>query len=239
MTAWCSVIIPTLNEADQLPVTLRAIGKNWPGGNPEIIVVDGGSTDNTLAVARSLGVIIVDSPTGRAKQLNAGAAQATGQWLYFLHADTLPPANLSVHLRHAAQRHLPAAFPIRFDQEQHSTWLRLFSRLSKVNIAAFRFGDQSLFVSREDFRRAGGYREDYLLMEGYELAKRLRKIKGGFNLMDGYVTTSARRYLLHGILYTQLVFSLIFLLHQLGVGQLTLKKIYRQAFRPHRRPAGS
>ncbi len=230
-TVWCSVIIPTLNEVEHLPRTLNALGKNWPGGRPEIIVADGGSTDGTPEIAQQFGAILLRTQPGRARQLNAGAARATGQWLYFLHADTLPPDNLALHLRTAALNDFPASFAIRFDGQAHSHWLRLFARLSQVNISAFRFGDQSLFVSRKDFASAGGYREDYFLMEGYELAYRLRKLTKGFRLLPGHVTTSSRRYLTYGVLYTQLVYGLIFSLYQLGVGQKKLLQIYQRAFR--------
>lgn len=230
MSRWLSVVIPALNEAESLPKTLDALAGDWPGGPPEIIVVDGGSTDGTREIARRLGAAVLRSPAGRARQMNAGARAATGRFLYFLHADTTPPPNLPLHLRAAAQKDVPACFSIRFDRQNESAWLRLFARLSRLNTDAFRFGDQSLFVSRARFEAVGGFREDHTLLEGHELVKRLGRQAGNFLVMDASVTTSARRYLRHGVLFTQLTYVLIFGLYRLGVRQNSLLRIYRGAF---------
>lgn len=170
------------------------------------------------------------SGPGRARQLNAGAAIADGSWLYFLHADTVPPSTLPLHLRAAAQKGLPACFSVCFDRQSESWWLRLFSRLSKFDVDAFRFGDQSLFVHRQHFKAVGGYREEFLLLEGHDIVVRLRKHVGNFSLMDQAVITSSRRYFAYGILSTQLIFLLIFTCFKLGVGQPTLLKLYHRAF---------
>jgi hypothetical protein len=162
--------------------------------------------------------------------MNAGAAIATGSWLYFLHADTVPPSNLPLHLRAAAQKGLPACFFVRFDRQAESRWLRLFSRLSKFNIDAFRFGDQSLFLSQEQFKAVNGFLEHLQLLEGHDIVVRLRKEIGSFNVMNQAVTTSSRRYFAYGIVFTQLIFVFIFSGHRLGVAQSTLLRIYRWAF---------
>jgi hypothetical protein len=162
--------------------------------------------------------------------MNAGAAIAVGSWLYFLHADTVTPSNLPLHLRAAAQKGLPACFFVRFDQQSESRWLRLFSRLSRFNIDAFRFGDQSLLLSREQFKAVGGYREDLELLEGHDMVVRLRKETGSFNIIDQAVITSSRRYFAYGVVFTQLIFVLIFTGYRLGVAHSSLLRIYRWAF---------
>jgi rSAM/selenodomain-associated transferase 2 len=224
------LILPTLNEVNSLPITLNALSGEWPGGSPQVIVVDGGSTDGTPELARRLGATVIASAPGRARQMNAGAAIATGSWLYFLHADTIPPSNLPLHLRAAAQKGLPACFSVRFERQSESWWLRLFSRLSKFDVDAFRFGDQSLFVRRQHFEAVSGYREELLLLEGHDMVVRLRKQTGSFNLMNQAVTTSSRRYFAYGIVFTQLIFMLIFTCYKLGVSHATLVGIYRWAF---------
>lgn len=227
---WCTVIIPTLNEARALPATLAALAACWPEDPPEVVIVDGGSTDGTGEIARANGAKVIPSAPGRARQLNAGARSATGQWFYFLHADTLPPADLPRHLRAAAQNGTPACFSISFDRQAESWWLRTFGRLSAWDVDAFRFGDQSLFVSKAQFFTAGGYREDHQLLEGHELVRRLRRTTGSFSVLDAAVTTSARRYLAHGVVFTQLVFAVIFCFYRVGVGQEVLGRVYRRAF---------
>lgn len=138
-----------------------------------------------------------------------------------------------MHLRAAAQKGLPACFSVHFDRQSESWWLRLFSRLSKFNVDAFRFGDQSLFVHQQDFKDIGGYREEFLLLEGHDMVVRLRKRTGNFNLMDQAVTTSSRRYFTYGIVFTQLIFLLIFTCYKLSIPHTTLLSIYRWAF-PHK-----
>lgn len=202
----------------------------WAGGSPQIIVADGGSTDETVELARKSGATVVVSAPGRARQMNAGAAVATGSWLYFLHADTSPPSNLPLHLRAAAQKGIPACCYVRFDRQAESSWLRLFSRLSRLDIDAFRFGDQSLFLSRQQFSAVGGFRENLHLLEGHDMVRRLRKQTGSFHVIDQAVTTSARRYFAHGIVFTQLIFVLIFTCYRMGVTQSTLFRIYQWAF---------
>jgi hypothetical protein len=162
--------------------------------------------------------------------MNAGAAIATGSWFYFLHADTVPPSNLPLHLRAAAQKSHPACFFVRFDRQSESRWLRIFSRLSRFNIDAFRFGDQSLFLNRQQFNAVSGFREHLQLLEGYDMVTRLRKETGTFNVMDQAVTTSSRRYFAYGIVFTQLIFVLIFTGHRLGVAHAALLHMYRWAF---------
>ncbi|MEO0732416.1 MAG: hypothetical protein AAFZ52_06250, partial [Bacteroidota bacterium] len=150
------------------------------------------------------------------------------------HADTLPPCDWHHHLHQATQRGLPACFRLRFDRQDASRWLRFFARSSYLNVDAFRFGDQSLFVHREDFQASGGYDENLLLMEGHEIVRRLRRLRGGFAILPADVTTSARRYFRHGILYTQGVFCCIFCLYYLGVRQQRLGWLHRTAFRQGR-----
>lgn len=234
---WCSVIIPTLNEAAALPATLTALERAWPGRDEyEVIVVDGGSTDGTAELARRWGARTLRAPAGRAGQLNAGARGARGAFLFFLHADTHVPPDLTSHLRAAPppnkvtepKQAIPASFRIRFGQDDNF-WLRLFGRLGDWNLSAFRFGDQGLFVAANLFRAVGGYREDHALLEDYELARRLRR-RAGFRILPTAVRSSARRYERHGPVFTQLIYVLIFMLYRCGVSQSRLRAVYDRAF---------
>lgn len=228
---WLSIIIPTLNEADTLPDCLKYILGVLPDKDLEIIIADGGSSDGTLAyVATEPRLLPLPCTRGRARQMNAGAAIAKGEFLWFLHADTQPPPNWITHLRHAAMQGLPACFSLHFKGQDESMLLRFYARGSRLNHWLVRFGDQSLFLSWEQFEHSGGYCENHSLMEGHELVRRLSRRCGEFNVMPAAVVTSARRYRKYGIVFTQAVFSLIFCLYYLGLGQEQLLRIYRKAF---------
>ena len=232
VSPWLSVVIPTLNEAGTLPACLACLyAEAKQAGRFEVIIADGGSTDNTVELAGAYpAVTVIHSTRGRAKQLNAGARQARGTHLWFLHADTLPPAGWSQHLQNAVAQGTPATFSVHFSNQASSALLRFYSRGSRLNHWSVRFGDQSLFVARAVFLKLGGYREDHVLMEGHELARRLIKTTG-LRVLPAAVTTSSRRYQQFGVVYTQAVFTLIFCLYYLGTGQKRLVKLYRKAFR--------
>lgn len=227
---WLSIIIPTLNEAGALPACLTKIYAEGIPQEFEVILSDGGSTDGTLDVLSAYPVIsAVHGTRGRARQLNAGAHHARGQHLWFLHADTLPPKGWWQQLKNATRQGKPATFSVRFSGQENSKLLRFYARGSNWDHWSVRFGDQSLFISREVFRELGGYREDHELMEGHQLARRVMNTTG-LLLLPAAVTTSSRRYRKFGIVYTQAVFTLIFCLYYLGVGQKRLVAVYRKAF---------
>ena len=204
---------------------LRATAPPWP---LEIIIADGGSTDDTVRLATRAGCRVTHASCGRALQFNAGAAIARGLHLYFLHADTLPPADWARYV--TAPR--AGCFSLRFAEQDSSWLLRFLSRASRLNLDAFRYGDQSLFVPATTFRAVGGYADQLRVFEDYELVRRLRHFQGGFEFRPGRAaTTSARRYLEHGVLYTQTCFTLLYLAYRFGASQSKLTAFYRRAFR--------
>ncbi|GAA3966244.1 TIGR04283 family arsenosugar biosynthesis glycosyltransferase [Hymenobacter antarcticus] len=171
-----SIIIPTYNEAAGLPALLRHLRQAGaqPRASFEIIIADGQSTDATAALARQAGVRVLHCPTkGRAAQLNHGARHAAGSILYFLHADTYPPAGFLHDIRRAvAAGYGCGCYRLAFDMPHW--FLRANAWFTRFNVEAVRFGDQSLFVRKDVFERAGGYREDFLIMEDQEITRRLR-----------------------------------------------------------------
>jgi rSAM/selenodomain-associated transferase 2 len=227
-----SIIIPTYNEAAAIPQLLHYLLQATAGGAslPELLVVDGGSTDDTLLLAQQAGARALASPRkGRAAQLNYGARQASGELLYFLHADSVPPLGFLADLQRAVAQGYPAGcFRLAFD---HGHWFLRFSAwCTRLPFTAVRFGDQSLFVRRELFEQVGGYREDLLLMEDQDIVGRLRA-RAPFRLLPGAVTTSARKYLANGVFRLQGLFFLITGLYYLGVPQPTLVRFYRRLIR--------
>ncbi len=228
---WLSIIIPTLNEVDTLPSCLKEVYAGVTEGAFEVVLADGGSTDGTLDLASSYPALtIVHSTRGRARQLNAGARQARGRFFWFLHADTRPPTGWFKLLQHAAAAGHAATFSVHFSGQEQRLLLRCYARGSQIDHWAVRFGDQSLFIAKEQFNALNGYREDHELLEGHELARRVMKV-GTLTLLPASVTTSSRRYQRFGIVYTQAIFTLIFSLYYLGISQRLLVRIYRRAFR--------
>lgn len=222
-----SVIIPTYNEANIISSTIRKIRLNDIASLiSEIIIVDGGSTDNTLQIAKKENAIAIVSPKkGRAVQLNFGATFSNNKILYFLHSDTIPPLNFTTDIIKSIQEgNQSGCFTLKFD---YPHWfLKVNSWFTKFNINAFRFGDQSLFVTKEIFDIVGGYNENLIIMEDQEIIKKIKN-KSAFKIISTPVTTSARKYLENGIFKTQAIFFLILSLYYLGYSQNKLVKLYR------------
>jgi rSAM/selenodomain-associated transferase 2 len=195
-----SVIVPTLDEGPGVAATLEALRGQLDDGD-ELLVVDGGSTDDTCARARHADRVLAAQP-GRARQMNAGAAAAGNDWLWFVHADTLPRPGAVSRLRQrlAAGRHRWGRFDIQLSGSAWSlrviaTAMNLRSRWSGIAT-----GDQGLFVDRDLFVRLGGY-PDQPLMEDVALSAKLRQIEPPLCLPRGLVTSS-RRWETHGVART-------------------------------------
>lgn len=202
-----SVIIPALNENENLkkliPVLLSAPFVT------EIIVADGGSHDGSTGTSLRLGAKVIHSSQGRSIQMNAGAKNATGRILYFLHADTLPPVCFSQRILEAYSRKEEAGcFSLKFD---HTHWLlNLSSYFTRFKPNCFHFGDQSLYVTSELFHEIEGFDEGRLIMEDQHIIRKIKKTSALY-LLEGNVITSSRRYLDYGIVRTQMKFFLIYL----------------------------
>lgn len=221
-----SIIIPVLNEEQGLGPLIEHLRQNSTAKNiEEIIVVDGGSTDTTLKVAQSAGVKIIHSPKGRARQMNAGAHQAPGPILYFLHADSYPPPRFDQHILKAVHDgNAAGCFRLKFD-ERHPL-LNFSAWCTRFKVQAFRYGDQSLFVEKWLFEKTGGFQENLMVMEDNDIIKRLRK-KTGFKVLPYAVQTSARRYRQNGVWRLQFLFTLIYFGYELGVSQQALVNFYK------------
>jgi rSAM/selenodomain-associated transferase 2 len=222
-----SVIIPTFNEADSITETIEKVRRHSQHHILEIIVVDGGSSDATINKADLAGAKIVKSPRkGRAAQMNVGAKNARGEILYFLHADTHPPNNFDDIIKKAVnQGHRAGCFQLVFDDDH--ALLRFYSWFTRLDIDLFRFGDQSLFITKNAFHKLQGFREDHIVMEDQEFVRRIKQ-RFSFVILDKTVITSAQKYRDNGIIKLQLIFTLILLLYYIGIEQDKLVTIYKR-----------
>jgi rSAM/selenodomain-associated transferase 2 len=219
-----SIVIPVLNESQTIESCIFRLKEQIK--HHEIVVVDGGSDDNTLDIIRAFaGVKWLRSPPGRGKQMNRGAEVAKGDLLLFLHADTcLPPGGLDrIETMVAQEEILAGSFSLSFDEPD--LLLKLYALFSQINHLLFTYGDQGLFITRHIFERVGGFQE-IPIMEDVEIQKRLRKM-GHFVKIRLPVVTSARRFLTHGIIKQQILnIGLVFLYHT-GFSPVWLKRFYK------------
>jgi len=221
-----SIVVPVLNEAAEIETTLQALAPLRTRGC-EVIVVDGGSADDTLALAKSLADRTIAAPRGRASQMNAGAATAKGDVLLFLHADTRLPENADALVIDALSRSRRAwgRFDVRFTKGALPliAWtMNVRSRLTGIAT-----GDQAMFVTRKAFESVGGFPE-IALMEDIALSARLKRISRSA-CVSARVTTSPRRWQKHGTMRTILLMWRLRFAYFFGAPPEALARAYRHA----------
>ncbi len=195
MKASPSIVIPALNAATTLGRTLDGLRREGTGQTGEIIVVDGGSDDATVAIADARGVRVVSAPRGRGRQLARGAEAAAGEWLLFLHADTVPERGWSDALAGFAAEPANAerAAVFRFALDDPSPAARRLERVVawRTRTLALPYGDQGLFLSRAFYRALGGFRP-LPLYEDVDLIRRIGRRR--LVMLDVRAVTSSARY---------------------------------------------
>jgi rSAM/selenodomain-associated transferase 2 len=218
-----SIVIPTLNEADGIVETLAAAAAAHPY---ELIVVDGGSVDQTRAIATDAGCVVLHAPAGRAVQMNTGAAAATGDVILFLHADTrLPPHALRDVARSCADaRFVGGRFDVVLDGPEPifrviEALMNLRSRMTRIAT-----GDQAIFVRRSVFEALGGF-APIPLMEDIHFSFRLKRL-GGVACLRSRVRTSVRRWRRHGVWRTMALMWWLRALYAVGVSPDRLARRY-------------
>ena len=224
MTPAVSIIVPVLDESARIGALLDELARDQPAA--EVVVVDGGSCDATVDLARERGARVVESPRGRARQMNAGAAAACGEVLLFLHADTSLPRGAVTSVADAVADGADfGCFPVRIDSDDLR--LRVASRIiswrSRLLVSAT--GDQAQFFRRSFFERLGGFPDVPLFEDMMIVAAGTRS--GRWVCLEPVVRTSARRWNTHGVSRTMAKMIALRALFHLGVPPATLANYYR------------
>jgi rSAM/selenodomain-associated transferase 2 len=196
-----SIIIPVINEAKILQST---IGRLALTPDEELIVVDGGSTDKTVSIAKEFTDKVFITKTGRASVMNYGAEKADGDILLFLHADCILPDNAFKIIRETLNRQGTAAGAFYLSIDHNGVGFRLLELVSNLRalLTSLIYGDQGMFLKKDMFYRLGGFK-DMQLMEDIEISGRLRRM-GRIVFVKPAVRASARRWLAEGPVYTTL-----------------------------------
>ncbi|WGD33558.1 TIGR04283 family arsenosugar biosynthesis glycosyltransferase [Olleya sp. YS] len=224
-----SIIIPVLNEAKYITEVLYHLIDNASLNTiQEIIVVDGGSTDDTVNIIKQLdlNITILQSEKGRAKQMNLGAKVAKGDILYFLHADSFPPTHYDqLILNEIKKGNNAGCFRLQFDSNHW--WLRLASWLTQFSWRACRGGDQSQFITKALFNDIGGFNETYTIYEDNILINELYRRKE-FVVINKKLKTSSRLYEKHGVWKLQYHFWTIYVKKWFGASSDELFDYYKK-----------
>ncbi|NES86439.1 MAG: glycosyltransferase family 2 protein [Moorea sp. SIO2B7] len=220
-----TIIIPVLNEAKIIQETLLRLKND---ADVEIIVVDGGSQDNTVSLAKALGVkVICASAVGRANQMNMGAAAATGDILLFLHGDTCLPKDYHTLVCEALSQPetVAGAFELNIDSKERS--LRFVEKMVnwRSHFFSLPYGDQAIFLKAYVFEEIGGF-PNLPIMEDFDLIQRLKK-RGKITIVPTPVITSGRRWQKLGVFKTTLINQMIILGYYLGISPEKLVRFYR------------
>lgn len=221
-----SIIIPTYNEEKCLGICIKAILENCAGVNHEIIVVDGGSCDNTLSIARQLGANVFQSNVlCRAVQMNIGAKNAKGTQLLFLHSDVTVPVGYANAISDVLDQTDFGFFAYDFKSNR-----RLLKLMTIPNARKGRFtggGDQGLFIRPESFNAIGGFDENMAIMEDFDLKD--RALKKGFNyqiISKIKLKVSARKYENNSFLRVWIANTIAFIMYMIKTDSRRIAKFY-------------
>jgi rSAM/selenodomain-associated transferase 2 len=225
-----SIIIPAYNEAANIGRLVDYLFKNGSDKLAEIIVCDGSSTDNTVEKAKAAGAHVVSIPcTRRSAQMNHGATIASGEILYFIHADTFPAASYVEDISIAIAK--------GFQLGRYKTKFLSSKPLLRFNEWFTRFdfficmgGDQTLFITTGLFKKLNGFRQDMQIMEEYEFCKRARE-HGRYVIMNGSALVSARKYDKNSWLQVQLTNYKVVQMYNKGASHQSIIEHYNKKLR--------
>jgi len=228
-----SIIIPVLNEEKTISKILSSIVNSIQSMHYEIIIIDGGSQDQTkknfLTQIKKLELhskcTWVDCKKGRAHQMNAGALISKYNVLYFVHSDTLLPKGFDERILKTLEKASAGCFRLKFDSDRF--FLKFFAFFTQFNYLICRGGDQTLFLRKEVFENLLGFDSRYKIYEDNEFISRIYK-QYNFSIAQDVVITSARKYRKIGFMKLQFHYALIHAFYFLGFGPITLKYHYNR-----------
>jgi rSAM/selenodomain-associated transferase 2 len=222
-----SIIIPTLNEAANIGKLIHFLKKNADTSLAEIIVVDAQSGDNTEGVALEAGSKVIRSKKRcRAAQMNLGAKEATGDILYFIHADCFPPTTYLIDIQRFMKEGYPmGCYRYRFDSDKIMLKINaFFTRFEKLWC---RGGDETFYVKRSVFEDLGGYNEHFVIMEEYDFIRRASE-NYALKIMPSKVVVSARKYDTNSWLRVQLANFTVFRMYAKGKAPEDIAQTYKR-----------
>ena len=228
MPCTISIIIPALNESNTLPSLLSFL--NTAANHDqiaEIIVCDGGSYDDTIAIAAFFSAKIIRSEKpGRARQMNLGTSVATGDVLYFIHADTIPPATFISDIQTAICDGFEfGRYRTKFKSRKPALLINAF--ITRFDLFICYGGDQTLFMTRDLFNSVGGFKTDMLIMEDYDIVTR-GKAKAKYKILQKPVVISARKFDNNSWIKVQFAYYTIVKMYRGGISQEAMVQKYKQ-----------
>jgi len=220
-----SVIIPTLNEAENLRILLPLLFSNNNKQLIEVIVADANSSDQTQLISEQLGAkYVLCHLKSRAAQMNAAAKISTGEVLYFVHADTRPLPSFSEDIKSSISNgYLAGCYRYQFDSEKYL--LKINSWFTRFNGLFSGGGDQTLFVKKTFFEDLNGFDEEYTIMEDFDLVRRIRE-KTNFLIIPKSIKVSSRKYENNSWLRVQLANLSVFIYFLLNKQPSKIKILY-------------
>ncbi len=224
-----SIIIPVLNEAARIGKLVTFL-RTHSCLTTQILVVDGGSTDETFQTAAAAGAQVISCTVcSRAAQMNIGARRAQGDVLYFIHADTYPPISFETDIQAALNGGFEmGCYRYRFDSPH--LLLKINAYFNRFHWLWCQGGDKTFFIRREIFEKFEGYNEYYTIMEEYDFLRRTMPHHPLY-IVPKYATVSARKYRQNGWLRVQLANMVVFNMFRLGAKPQRMKHIYRSLLR--------
>lgn len=213
-----------LNEEEMLPKLLKSILPHRDE-KTEFIVVDGGSTDRTLERISDFPINLIHSKSGRALQMNTGAEAATGDILYFLHSDTIPPNSYIQDIRSSINDGYDSGcYQLGFDSD--ALLLKINTFFTRFRKMWNRGGDQSLFVKKDLFYKLGRFPNDFIIMEEYVLIEKLVK-NHNFKILPKKIIASSRKYQKNNYMRVQIANLIVFNMYKRGASQEDMYRTYR------------